>query len=652
VGEWLVACGNAPVSGGYQWPKNRLCLHLNGEKRNVDLHLHDISRRMVSNIPSALTDLLEIAAYVFAADERSPRGGAAMAALGRDWRRRFRFIIPVRDPNLWSRPDSLVALTDALAFMSEDEFAFEFLQHETPAPLADYLDLGPSRGKQFVSDEVLLFSGGMDSLCGALKELQEHQHKRLLLVSHQSSTKMTTRQKKLATALQKRFPERVLHVPVRAGLAHSASREYTQRTRSFLFAAIAAAVGAGHQRVLLYENGVVSFNLPIAGQVVGARASRTTHPHTLELLARLLGLLLGREFKIENPFIWKTRTEVAECGARSGHADLLGSSVSCSRIRSMEHDRAHCGVCSQCIDRRVAMLAAGLGDWDVSNGYRVDLLTGPLDQADDRTMAESYVRHALELRGLSPPGFVARFANEIARWSRCFPGMEPDEVARCSYDLLQRHAVEVINALEIGIRQHAHALVEQRLPESCLLRVVTTLSNAGLELPQRLATEPAAEPGPSLDHRNFDQTLDIEMEWAGDGQHVAFLGAGTISSPATYSILELLIEPYLRDRQALRSIDKYRFTRSASLARALEKEEESLRRQISRFRRRVSTLFQERCGLTLSADSVIETRNWKGYRLNPRVHLVSGDTVKNADMSLSAIDHVTSRASYSGKSAC
>ncbi len=217
-----------------------------------------------------------------------------MVALGRDWRRHFRFVVPVRNPILWSRPDLLGALTDTLAFMSEDDFGFEFVQHNAPAPFARYLDLGPARGKQFALDEVLLFSGGMDSLCGALTELQEHPRKRLLLVSHQSSTKMATRQKALATALHERFPERVLHVPVRAGITDVTPREFTQRTRSFLFSAIAAAAGAGQRRILFYENGVVSFNLPIAGQIIGARASRTTHPRTLSATSRLRTPSYGR----------------------------------------------------------------------------------------------------------------------------------------------------------------------------------------------------------------------------------------------------------------------------------------------------------------------------------------------------------------------
>jgi hypothetical protein len=58
------------------------------------------------------------------------------------------------------------------------------------------------------------------------------------------------------------------------------AREYTQRTRSFLFWALALAVGksVNSNGMTFFENGVVSLNLPIADQVLRARASRTTHP--------------------------------------------------------------------------------------------------------------------------------------------------------------------------------------------------------------------------------------------------------------------------------------------------------------------------------------------------------------------------------------
>jgi len=648
MGEWLVSCGNA-LTPHDSAVVRRLRLHLDGHARNVNLHLHDISRRMAADIPPILTDLIEIAAYVFAADEMASRGGLTMAAMGRDWRRRFRFVIPVRDPGLWSRPEVVEVLTDALNFMSEDEFHFEFVLHDAPAPIEHYFDLGPALSHKFSSDEVLLFSGGMDSLCGALIELHRQPHKRLVLVTHQSSSKMAAHQKLLAEALRNRFPGRLLHVPVRAGITAAAPREFTQRTRSFLFAAIAAAVGAGQQRILFCENGVVSFNLPIAGQVVGTRASRTTHPRTLQLVDRLLCLLLQRDFRVENPFIWKTRAEVGALGIQSGDADLLRLSVSCSRVRSMEHDDPHCGACSQCIDRGFAALGAELGDLGVGGGYRVDLLTGARERADDRTMAESYVRHALELNGMAPDGFVTRFANELSRWSRCFPGMTADEVARSSYDLHRRHAAQVIEALASGIKAHAQALAEQRLPDSCLLRLVIGTS-MGLHIspPTEKAAAHRAEVG--LDQGKFDQTLDIEMALVAVDSCVLFPGVGQIRGRTTFRIMEQLIEPYLDDRASQRPINQCRFIRASTLAKAVGITQESLRRRISTFRRKIAGLFQDRCGLPLTGDSILESRNWQGYRLNPRVRVVSPASLGQTATSRSPAGHVTFRAPLSAKS--
>src|SRR5207237_1218701 len=133
------------------------------------------------------------------------------------------------------------------------------------------------------------------------------------------------------------------------------------------------------------------------------------------------------------------------------------------------------------------------------------------------------------------------------RWSRCLPGVDADEVAKHSHDLHRRHAAHVIQVLEAGIKEHARPLAERRLPESCLLRAVTGSSRSGLELPRQAVAETAVEPGPTLDHRNFNQTLDVEMGLAGDGRHVVFPGAGQISSTTICHLFEQLIEPYLHD---------------------------------------------------------------------------------------------------------
>jgi hypothetical protein len=174
----------------------------------------------------------------------------------------------------------------------------------------------------------------------------------------------------------------------------------------------------------------------------------------------------------------------------------------------MERDHPHCGTCSQCIDRGFAMPRNELGDLDAEDGYRIDLLTGARERAHDRTMAESYVRHVFELNSMAPHGFLTRFANELSRWSRCFPGMTADEVARLSYDLHRRHAAHVIAALASGIKAHAQALAERRLPDSCLLRLILGTSTMGLQVPRAMQATTTERADAGSDHRKLEQTLD------------------------------------------------------------------------------------------------------------------------------------------------
>ena len=115
--------------------------------------------------------------------------------------------------------------------------------------------------------------------------------KKVALVSHRSAPKIIDAQNYLIDQLRRRFgADRILHVPVRANLKDALGKEPTHRTRSFLFAAIGAVTAQllDRQRICFFENGVVSLNLPPVGQVVGARATRTTHPQAMAGFRRVL----------------------------------------------------------------------------------------------------------------------------------------------------------------------------------------------------------------------------------------------------------------------------------------------------------------------------------------------------------------------------
>jgi hypothetical protein len=57
----------------------------------VTLRLDHITERMVEGVPDVLTDLVEIACYVYCADQFTRRDSPKMPHLGENWRRRFRF---------------------------------------------------------------------------------------------------------------------------------------------------------------------------------------------------------------------------------------------------------------------------------------------------------------------------------------------------------------------------------------------------------------------------------------------------------------------------------------------------------------------------------------------------------------------------------
>jgi hypothetical protein len=71
-------------------------LDLGGDDPNVDLEIVDISRRLSSNVPDVIVDLIEIASYVYCADQAVTRGGEGVLVSGAGWRRHFLFHIPVR----------------------------------------------------------------------------------------------------------------------------------------------------------------------------------------------------------------------------------------------------------------------------------------------------------------------------------------------------------------------------------------------------------------------------------------------------------------------------------------------------------------------------------------------------------------------------
>ena len=464
--ERSILCGKVSGDALPFDKKKPLSLRLWGRGENVSLCISDIRSQLLKEIPSSFHDLVEIATYVYCADQAITRGGNGVDNFGENWRRRLFFRIAVRNPDLWNSSPIKDSLTETLSFLSEDEYIFDFVKLEKSPHTQKYLDLDMDP-----PEEVILFSGGLDSLGGAIEEAVSNSRK-IAMVTHKPTHKLNRRHRKLLELLSSAAAHRPFNIPVIVNKDKSLGREYTQRSRSFLYAALGATVAQifNLRRIRFYENGVISFNIPISTQVVGARATRTTHPKVINGFANIFSALSGKPFTVENPFLWKTKTEIVSDIVKAGLGDTIKFATSCTHTWVMTKLHSHCGTCSQCVDRRFAVLAADAQQHDPEEAYGVDLLLGERDEGEPKAMIAAYVETASELTDMTAMDFFGRYG-EAARALKHLDG-SPDITALQIYDLHRRHAQYVTKVVDDAIAMNRSEIRKRLLPSSCLLRLV------------------------------------------------------------------------------------------------------------------------------------------------------------------------------------
>jgi hypothetical protein len=421
-----------------------------------------------------LIDFLEIASYVYSADCATPRGKKWTDDDSTEpWSRDFSFVIPVREPEFWGRAEIQCLIEEILNFLSNDKYSFNFVPLKRDRSKQPYFEFGDLKDWPFhAPDRVIMFSGGLDSLAGAVESAAEG--RKLVLVSHRPVSTLDARQNILFKELQQLYPGQLIRVPVWVNKAEKFGREPTQRTRSFLFSALGALVAQSVQAngVRFYENGVVSLNLPIAQEALRSRASRTTHPLALHLLSSLCAAIIGTEFAVDNPFLFKTKTEVVEPIGKHQASCLIGHTCSCSRSMFQTKSQPHCGHCTQCVDRRFATLGSGLEVHDPAKGYASDVFLGLREDPLERAIAIDYVRHGLELARKSENELAAIFNTELSRAVRHIEGRS--NVAREIISMHKRHGEIVSRVLKQQLRANAAEFVDGTLDPTSLLAIVAT----------------------------------------------------------------------------------------------------------------------------------------------------------------------------------
>ena len=431
--------------------------------------IHDIT-----SLPTNIIDLLEIAAYVYAADRLIFRGETD-SLNNESWGRSFSFHIPVRDYDFWNNDNIKKALSSALLFMMGDRnFDFKFEKYKSDPILSmrqpylftdEYVTLEESE-----NTDIILFSGGLDSLAGVIEYLNKNPLKCVCLVTHNANNSTIRTSRKLVEYLQNKYGKnRIKHYQFTCHLMNlTKSREETQRSRMFLFSAIAFSISHCYKKnnFIVYENGITSMNILKQADVFNARASRTTHPKTVGLL-KVFYSFLNKNIIIETPLFWKTKTDIIKVFINYKEENIITSSVSCSKTREKPVSYSHCGCCSQCIERRIAIYSENLDD--VFDNYATDFIN---DNMDNETKQRLYnLLHFASMKEIENVSiFEEKYFNEILDIIPYINGTNPEDKVETLYNFISRNNTLIMQGIKNMRNKHDDLLQERK--ENSLLKML------------------------------------------------------------------------------------------------------------------------------------------------------------------------------------
>jgi 7-cyano-7-deazaguanine synthase in queuosine biosynthesis len=380
------------------------------------------------SLPAA-RDLLRVGQASFLTD-RAYRRGTRLGQRTRD----LRVVVPVEEPKRWK------GLADSLngfvGFVSHDRWQFDFERLPT---------IKTKRVDRRLPENacVSLFSGGLDSLCGAAAALNRGDSPIFVTHSPPGSERVAETIQRLSQEVGANSPEaRYVGFRFQAsdrtnGGTRSLFPERSRRTRPALFLSLAGAVAleCGVRRIYLNENGVLAINLPFQPHLTGSLATRHAHPQTLRRFESLLcALWEGQDApEVKNPFAAMTKGE--QITILGSARDLALETISCeyagqqiAMLIAWLRDQGkpylnvrECGLCYPCLVRRAAMKFAEVPEknshyaFDVRRcfGRSVPYRTYPLYEFLERN-AKDLLAFCETIKEMNPSDYVVRYAAQLA----------------------------------------------------------------------------------------------------------------------------------------------------------------------------------------------------------------------------------------------
>lgn len=285
------------------------------------------------------------------------------------WCREIEFDFMVRNSEIWNGQKE--AICKMLAFLTGDIWEISFTQSKD---VTHYIPNGSTIENKFIPEKICLFSGGLDSLVGIYKLLQENN--KTLLVSHYDLDMNGPHndQKEIVEQLKTKFKHFTnfdwTYNRVGAVRGSSQKLETTFRSRSILFLGMASYLAHNltpNTTLIIPENGTISLNIPLTPSRRSSCSTKTTHPYVILSLNKIF-IGLGIKTNIENPFELETKGEMLQPYS----SDLFFKSIvelsnSCGKGGhkrwwykiAVKNDSNitpnHCGKCMPCMYRRAAM---------------------------------------------------------------------------------------------------------------------------------------------------------------------------------------------------------------------------------------------------------------------------------------------------------
>ena len=339
-------------------------------------NIYKVIVNQARNKPSSVViDLLGLAMSVYTADLTIPRHYTEDR-----WTRKIILHIPIVNSTKWQT--IIPSLETMLEFLTGDSWEFIVRKNKYPPQVN-------LKKKIKLISKVSLFSGGLDSLIGAIDLLEEGE--RVALVGHHGAGITNTIQNNVLHQLEGAYPELIepyLFYVQPPKSANKGEGEASMRSRSFLFLSLAVAVASlfsGEPPIIVAENGLISLNVPLTKSRLGSLSTRTTHPYFISLFCDFVSLL-GVNSSIVLPYKFQTKGEMI---ANVKNQDMIKKtadiSMSCShpeagRYQGNKPD-LHCGYCVPCIIRRASLASVGL---DKSSNYGTDILQDPPGHTSDK----------------------------------------------------------------------------------------------------------------------------------------------------------------------------------------------------------------------------------------------------------------------------